>query len=274
MNKSKQHHFVPRFILKGFRNSRGELYIFDKRSPENYVKQRSIEKAFMKFNLNSFRNEDGIWNDDLERKYSMLEDAAAPIVKKIITQATIGKKPDLTKDERDIWDEFIYRQQLRSPEFFKQLGYEQKIKDDVARAIKELEKENKPPTDKEKSDVQDNPEQFLQMIRVITRSNDGGEAITALAKFGVGIAIIKLSNKSFIVGDHFPLFTGPATSPEPWIPISSKVAIRPAFGPARSEHLVELDRQQICRINETVFRNSNIVGGPSKELVQSLANRR
>jgi hypothetical protein len=66
-NLSKNHHYVPKAILKRFAFSGQSVLLYDGKEPSQGFQQKSIERAFQRFHLNSYVTTDGEKDDSFER---------------------------------------------------------------------------------------------------------------------------------------------------------------------------------------------------------------
>ncbi|MBY0350268.1 DUF4238 domain-containing protein [Tabrizicola sp.] len=64
---SKNHHYIPRSILRQFCFEGESLLLFDAMFPERGYRQRSIDRAFQKFHGNSIEYENGERSDHVEK---------------------------------------------------------------------------------------------------------------------------------------------------------------------------------------------------------------
>ncbi|MCK4528409.1 DUF4238 domain-containing protein [candidate division WOR-3 bacterium] len=73
MNKkrSKKHHYLPRYYLRGFANSEGGFFVYDKHTGKIFA--TSPDAAFFENNLNTTESPDGNQSDFLEDFYTEIE---------------------------------------------------------------------------------------------------------------------------------------------------------------------------------------------------------
>lgn len=82
MNKSKRHHYIPQFFIKGFTGEDGKLSVFDKTKGTIDKIRKSPKQIFFERNRNSF-NINGNETDFLERIYQFGESKFADTYKKL-----------------------------------------------------------------------------------------------------------------------------------------------------------------------------------------------
>jgi len=68
---SKKHHYLPRHYLKGFTNSEGGFFVYDKHTGKIFP--TSPDSAFFENNLNTTESPDGNQSDSLEGLYTRIE---------------------------------------------------------------------------------------------------------------------------------------------------------------------------------------------------------
>src|SRR4051812_18355577 len=92
-NFARRHHYVPRFYLRFFCDSKGRLFVVDAKelksfgaAPENV----SMEKDFNRIEI------DGVEPDALEKGYGKFESEVAPALARIIKQGKFAGDEDRT----------------------------------------------------------------------------------------------------------------------------------------------------------------------------------
>lgn len=82
MNKSKRHHYIPKFFINGFTGEDGKLSVLDKTKGTIDKIRKSPKQIFFEWNRNSF-NINGYETDFLENVYQFGETKFADIYKKL-----------------------------------------------------------------------------------------------------------------------------------------------------------------------------------------------
>ncbi len=169
-----------------------------------------------------------------------------------------GKIPQLTPEEKEVWDRFAYHQWKRSPDFYEKIATLEDFEASLQRTIVRFEETHRPLTPEERTTIT-SPEakaRLMQNALAGALLNPGDIAVGAIGSRGLGIARTKHGNKSFIVGS-FPIvkFTHRETpnllhpTTELWLPISFDVAVSPA-GPRGTERLVVMTDDRHLRCNQ------------------------
>lgn len=95
---SSRHHYIPKFLINGFTNEDGLLYVYDKQKDEIIKKPRSSKSIFFENDRNTLEIHKGT-------KTSMLEDLfykkIDDITSRIIKQYQTGNLPDINLTTED-----------------------------------------------------------------------------------------------------------------------------------------------------------------------------
>jgi hypothetical protein len=101
--KSSRHHYIPEFLIKGFTNVNGKVYIYDKDKDEIKNKTKSPRGIFFEWDRNTF--------DFGEKKSTIIEDNTYGKIDNLGGEAiNFLRQLDLSKS--DISEEFIYKLQV------------------------------------------------------------------------------------------------------------------------------------------------------------------
>lgn len=278
MSLPRRHHFVPLLLQRRFTDANGRIFVFDKRRSEAGVFATTPGNAFVQKDLNSLELKDGSKHVGLELWYSELESEVAPIIDKIVERARAGRVPGLSDDERDVWDNFVYHQQKRAPDIFERLQLVQEFEKELPARVAEYEREVRPLTEEERAEMfsPEGKKRMIQHASVTARGRGSEEVIATLAALGIAAALIKSPKKSFILGDHPQARMGPDgrlghPATELWMPIATDVAVSP-WGPPNEEKLIAVEGDHVRRVNEIIFKHSNVVASRSEQLLRSLAD--
>lgn len=277
MKAPRGHHYNPQFLLRKFTNQEGRLFVYDKRRPEAGVFETSPNNVFKERDLNALEKADGSLDHSLEHKYSQLEAAVAPVVEKLIEFAEFDKHNPLTPREKAVFDEFFYRQFARAPDAFDRPGITANFDADWKKAVAEVEEEvgQIPPSIKSELLSLNELPRLKKNAVVMARQGSPGKVVDLLAQSGLIVVATGTPKKSFITGDYPYVRTGPTGRSGPpkykiWLPISHSAAVSP-YSLAGFLNRAVLSRDEIRRLNEAIFKNSNLVAGRSRQLIQSLA---
>jgi hypothetical protein len=90
-NDSKRHHYIPRFYIKKFCNSNGNIYVNDKSDSSNYdnITSKVPKKIFFEWNRNTFEV-DGEESTVIEKIYGDIEDKIAPYLDSLVNSTGVG----------------------------------------------------------------------------------------------------------------------------------------------------------------------------------------
>ena len=109
MNRSKRHHYIPKFLLHNFTNADGQLYVYDKKADRIIKNPRHPGSIFFKLNLNTaYYDEDA--TDAAEHYFARLDTKFAAITSKAGTGIQ-----NLTEEDKTFILAFIAFLILRNP---------------------------------------------------------------------------------------------------------------------------------------------------------------
>ncbi len=80
-SKSSRHHYIPQFLIEGFTNSDGFLYVYDKQRDAIQKKPVSPKSIFFERNRNTVEILEGTSSSFLEEIYSNIDNRASKIIK-------------------------------------------------------------------------------------------------------------------------------------------------------------------------------------------------
>ena len=278
MNIPKNHHYIPQMLLKRFTNQEGKLYVYDRCHPEKGIQKKDPRKTFVRRHLYTQVEEDGTRDVSVETEFlAPLESDASPVIEKIANAARRGVPPNLSPDEKDIWVVFSYIQFKRVPETREK--YKEEIRQEILREI-DFIGQFRPFTDRELS-ILDDEETMERLFRNSSiqsvqkpLSKEGAEILLAKR---IGVAVIRKPKpkRSFVIGSNPVVkLSHPKRSHlsdptvEVWLPIARDVAVSPC--PGESDKVISLQDRHIESINRSAFKQSTVIAGCSRELIESL----
>ena len=278
MNRPKNHHYIPQMLLKRFTNQEGKLYVYDRCHPEKGIQKKDPKKTFVRRHLYTQVKEDGTRDVEVETEYlAPLESRVSPVIEKIINAARRGDPPDLSPVEKDILMKFFFIQFARVPDT------QDRATDEVRQMILariDFAGQSRPLNDLELS-VQNSSEAMERHLMNGRIQNlqmaPSPEVSELLAKMGIVVAIIGdlKAERSFIVGSNpvvklsHPERSNPSDpSVEVWLPLASDVAVFPC--PWESDKVISANDRHIRTINRSIFQQSTVIAGCSRELIESL----
>ena len=247
MSKTKQPHFLSRFILRNFTDSAGLLHCFDKHTKRFYT--TTPAKAFRKSGLHVQQVEDQL--GDVESKFG-------PVVKKVIHHAGQNAWPGLSQGETNALRSFLMIQLRRTPDFlalYKQLHARQlgrPLTTDEERAIEQAWAGS----------------HFLKLTE---------EVETAFRSKGVGAVRVRGRQKALVIGSH-PVAVSrpngiPITHPEAafHMAMSPDIALGLLGGDEDKVTLGWMDEELIDLPNLDVLQRSRVIASHCSELTNSVA---
>lgn len=233
VNTPKKHHFVPQMLLRRFCDDSGKLWHYNKKAPHIGITSSTPKKLFYEKHLYTL-NEDGIRDTSLESYFSKIEGQTNTIIEKICAAARAKSLPDLTVQEKKVWDLSLYFQWKRTPDFISSRTSCADFEESLAEAVAEFEQHIRPLTNKERertlSEV--GKERLRKNVHVKVIGDPGAEVQTVLNNMGIGVAVIRKINKSFVIGSRPVVKLTPPgetrlgqPNVEVWLPIAADVAV-------------------------------------------------
>lgn len=289
-DKPRQHHYIPKFLLKNFTNDNGYLWaayrparkVFQ-RTPHNLFKERDL---YVSHDISPSSSDLQYTTDYATREVelSKLEGQAAPVVNNIIASAREGYHPKLSDEETIKFMEFFLSVYRRNPSMLDQItdGFSDAFyhavstnADDARHPLPAKQDLNQAPEINKLMDLlkQNTKSRFAVGDHEILRDKDEASMDNA----GLGIIKIVNTKRNFIIG-NCAFSKKQHGKPEPaWLPIAPDIAVALIAGPGQ-EKLIFLnpdnrDDEKIKAINTNSAAQSDIFVGRSETLVRSLMKR-
>ena len=273
-----RHHFIPQLILRNFTNDDGYLHCYSKQARRMFKSPPS--NVFLKKHLYSQRDERGKKNPSVEIEISnSIDGPAAPVLDKIVKSGRNGTLPGLTGLEKRIWDEFFCCQLRRLPTARGSISDAELVAealDDFERHIQLLSATLR---DKYKDAGLQRDLAHNAWAKIIAQG--GGELMDVLQQKGLAVGVIGNPKKSFIIGDNPTVRITPHGNThlshpqvELLLPIAHDVIVTPCYSTGKEELASLVDSDWVRKINESIFRQSNVIAGRSRKLVESLSSVR
>ena len=195
----------------------------------------------------------------------------------MITHIRDNALPNLSTDQRGIWDEFFSKQDARAPEKIKSLK-NQKLLDEIYEKSRAKHYDQSSPRLKQLFDSEEYKNRLHLMTKVKALESKLPKAMSALAKRGLYFAKIS-GSKSFIIGSQplVRLANGGTTAlddpkTELWYPIAHDIAV--SIGSYEEKEklfiLTNENTKLIRQINLEIVNQSNEIAGKSAKLISSL----
>jgi Protein of unknown function (DUF4238) len=104
--RSKRHHYLPQFYLKGFTGEGGLLCIFDRKT-NTFRKQQPLNTAHEREFYTTINNQ-GVKSDGIERMFSGLESVACNVISRLNTRRTAEWKDEQERVSFAIFIAYFY----------------------------------------------------------------------------------------------------------------------------------------------------------------------
>ena len=262
-NEPIRQHFVPRMLLRNFTDAKRRLHSFDKNLQENRIRKSGVKKFCAENDIYTVYDEHGNKDFSVEKAFSDLENICAPIIRKIIETARVGKPPGLISPEKSALNLFLLCQCSRVPDWNDPI---------LTRRFENTFRENPEILEMSKKEI----DRFKREVRVRSLAhyvkNPNKKILSILENKGLTIGIAATGNGSLVIGSNPVVVDHPdyymfGRIRKDWLPIAHDIAIALSF-PRGAENLVEFGDAHIRSFNEAVFRQSTTIAGNSRELIR------
>ena len=279
MSTAKRHHEIAQMLSRNFADKDGLLHCYRKEDDKTF--EAMPVNVFARRRLYSKRGDDGAPEDvSTEQELAVrIEGPAKPVIDKIVTRARARQLPELSRDEKHVWDLFFCVQCRRTA------AARSELEDSglFQWAIDVVESIAGPLSDEERAQVDGSPDRRRAAVReawVDTLTSPSGDLFVALRNKGLHVLLLEDPTQAFIIGDDpiVPMIPPGATLNHPdaanLFPVARDVAVA-CSGGSLDEELGLLpkggDGARLLRnINLTILDQSSTVAGPAARLIRSL----
>lgn len=260
-------------MLRHFCDTDGFLWFWRKDDQENKVRKSTPQNLFVKKDLYTYFQKDGIKDTALEEFFSKLEDVGAKFICDLSEIICQNLKPNLNDGAWLFWSHFFYFHLKRTPAVIERICETIQFNDVVLKAAQEI------------SVVEGRPEAHRQQIAAEVRKNAIVLAQSAmpspeveLAMSNLGLAIYKCLNpaSSLVIGDMpsataiFRLENNSWSDSTLFMPLTANIAVG-TLAPPRRVEVIEVDQEQVKRMNDATTASSMMIAGRSEALIKSLS---
>ena len=296
-NRSISHHFVAKFILNGFKDDQGYLWIGDKLVKRAYSRQHTFDFARdylnSSYDLSQLVAADGESfherveqlrpnrSDRYEKCLEKVDTRAAWPIRDIIEMARDNRRPHLPPERKKRVIEFLLAQERRTPESQQQLFSAIGADDVVDDVIEKTFRKGGHDIPRHLYDHSPFLTEFKQVLEENRMANfSAGDhpilqqktAAFLQGDWGIAALVIRGRRRSFVIGSRGLTLVASGPLRGTWLPVAPDVAI--ALTSSRPEGvLLFVDHKQdrlIKAFNESTAFQSRVIAGRSKELVESL----
>jgi hypothetical protein len=274
-NKPKRHHFIPQMMLRHFADSDGQLWFWRRDFEQGEVRKARTQNLFVEKDLYTFVATDGTKDVALETFFSKLEGSGANFISQLADIIRSRETPELDEGAWNLWAHFFYYHLKRTPgaiaSFAEQMNFDGMI-DEAYEKIKAVRLETGADPDELglRNKIQQNA------IVLAQHAAPSVEVLAAFEKLGLAIYKTADTSKSFIVGDvpgataKFRMANGAWSHPTLFLPLTWDIAVGQLQG-GRKVEIINVDRDQIRRMNIETTARSQVIAGRSSALIKSLS---
>ncbi|MCJ2009851.1 MULTISPECIES: DUF4238 domain-containing protein [unclassified Methylobacterium] len=276
-------HFIPKMLQKRFADAAGMLWVYDRRWPERGYFRSAPAGIFKERHLYTVTGPDGAPSDLVERTLGAVENAADPVIDRIVKHVHAGGGWDLTEDERAILLLFLHVQLKRCPEFFRGLSFDAPMRDLAEQSIATWEGIHGAiqPEERERHLSPSSLADFERSARMGALMSLSPTIVEALDARGLSIARITRPDRRFILASY-PVVrlmsrSGRRDLGDPdvelWLPIAPDVAIG-SYGVRHLNQVIGIAHDaSIRKVNGELAHLSNTIASSSRDLLRSLVRR-
>lgn len=273
-NKPKRHHFIPQMMLRHFADNDGQLWFWRRDFAKCDVRKTNTQNLFVEKDLYTLTAADGTKDVALETFFSNLEGAGATFINQLADIIRSGEIPKLDDSAWLFWGQFFYYHLKRTPGaiafFAKQMNLDEMI-DHTYEKIKAIRAETG--GNAGEAGLRDTIRQ--NAIVTAQRAAPSKEVLALFETLGLAIYKVAEPAKSFIVGDvpgatsKFRMPNGEWSHPTLFLPLTWDIAVGQLQG-GRKVETINVDRDQVRRMNIATAARSLVIAGRSSALINSL----
>lgn len=270
----KRHHFIPQMMLRHFADDDGQLWFWRRDFERGDVRKTTSQNLFVEKDLYTRFLPDGTKDVTLELFFAGMEAHGARFIAQIADAIQNKEHPKLDAGAWEFWDLFFYYHMKRAPGVIDAIAAHMGFNDRIRVAADEIREIRAARGELEaESGLED---WVAKNAKVLAQAAEPGPELDAqLKRMGLAIYRIVPPDKSFVVGDvpgataKFQVRRG-WSRPTMFFPLTSKIAVGQLAKPRQCE-VVDVDRDQVRRMNVAATACSTTIAGPSKALIASLS---
>lgn len=268
--QSKKHHYIPRMLLKNFKDDRGLLQVFDRTTG----KFRKNSDLFKVNHLNTQYGDGGKRDNwEAEERLSRIESDAEPAIRKIIEAVKMNRLSRLSPEHKAVCKRFFIHMVLRNPKHSRQILRTMGVDDVIYEACRRLLNNQGIPVP-DRSMFESDPEGIELWKKLLHNSRTGlaaglntrlrVEIERYIGSCGLLVGGIRDPQVKFVIGDCAVIRNlAMDDNPFEWLPVAPDVAIS-IRGTPDKECLLQLESEEIDRVNTSSFAQSSIIAAQNK----------
>lgn len=280
MKVSRNHHYIPKAILRNFCFSNNSIYYVRKSDVSRKVSERNISSVFKRGHYNSLYLRNERRDDSVEKFFAYQLDNYIPgwvdLFQDSIQKGAVSFSSDL---DRNRFIQFFFNHMKRSPDFIEKIVKRVAGETFYPGFVDDLAQKFRPVSEEERRHILDaeTQERIINNSRVVNLSEQSEIILDRLASLNIFVATPQRGVKQFIVGSN-PVIRFQKYDRQPlgddgvelWTTLTPKIAV----GFARSKHnrdIILLSDDQVRKINSSITLGSSAIASKSTSLISSLA---
>lgn len=262
-------------MLRHFTDANEQLWFWRRNFAKGEVRTNATQNLFVVRDLYTLVHPDGTEDMALENFFADMEGTGAKFIDDLAAIVRGGDIPKLDQGAWFFWDHFFYYQLKRTPgainAFAEQFNFDNKIAETVEK-IRTARAENG--RDPDEAGLADRIAKNAIILAQAARPSE--EVLAQFAQMGLAIYRITDSARSFIIGDvpgataRFRQPHGGWTHKTLFLPLTWDIAVGQLARP-RAVEIIDVDMEQVRRMNEASAARSTVIAGRSRALVESLS---
>ena len=268
--QSKKHHYIPRMLLKNFKDGSGLLQVFDRTTG----KLRKNSDLFAVNHLNTQYGDGGRRDNwEAEERLSRIESDAEPAILKIVEAVKRNRFPKLSPEHRAACKRFFIHMVLRNLQHAQQILRAMRVDDAIFETCRRLlNNQGIPVPDRH---MFDSDPRWIELKKKIVHNNRArfaaglpsqlsGEIERYIGNYGLLFGVICEPKIKFVIGSCAVIRNSAmGDNPFEWLPITPEVAIS-ICGTPNKECLLQLESEEIDRVNTSSFAQSSVIAAQNK----------
>jgi len=281
--RSKEHHYVPKGILKHFcyrvQGKNRKIWYVDK-SKSGGIESKDIKNVFKKRHYYTVTDYDGNRDDSFETEFlQKLDDQIAAFIDLIQSLISDADQIDVDVPTTEFVRQFIEFYTKRNPDFVKEIPAVKDTKAEILKSVENLRSQAKDISEDEveKMLTPTKIREIGDFARVAALVKSSPKSKAALGKLEVYFALAP-QKKQFVVGSNPVIIAKNKADAklgdgvELWSPLTPTFAVGLVEGIGVNGNVIRLSARIVREWNLFIVERSTEVGSKSKSLLGSLLN--
>nr|WP_321360325.1 DUF4238 domain-containing protein [uncultured Hyphomonas sp.] len=270
-------HFVPQLILKRFKKPGGVFWYYDRQRPQKGVEERNPSKVFYHRSFSTSSDKEFSVEEQFQER---IETPLTELLDKVLPMVRLGFTPEISDENAELVAHFLYYQAKRRPEVVRDT-LDTKIYGPLTFRDRAEERAVKFTSSVLDSNLSEDLS-FIHDLRLHILTHTNPKVIRHIIDTGFWFARAPAQGAFCITSNpirsHFLDIVDASgvrrSGQSLLIPVAHDIAV--CFGPPWLDRTVQFinDPQCVDRINESLWAQSNKIGGPTKQQIEQIVGIR